>query len=296
MAEIAWREALNQALSEEMERDVNVFLMGEEVARYNGAYKVSQGLLEKFGSARVVDTPISELGLRRPGRRRGDGGPPAGDRDDDLELRDPGDGPDRQQRGQAPPHVRRAAALSDRLPRSERRRRPALVAAQPVAGGELRALPGAEGRRALDPGRRQGAAQGGHPRRQPDHLPRGRAALRGQGRGAGGRARAPDRQGRPQARGQGRDAHHLVADVLLRRAGGAAAGGGGHPRRPARPAHAQAARRGGDPRLGAEDQPRGGGRGGLELLRRRRADRGPHPVRRPSTTSTRRWSGSPGWT
>ncbi|HTS80717.1 MAG TPA: pyruvate dehydrogenase complex E1 component subunit beta [Myxococcaceae bacterium] len=63
MPEIAWREALNQALSEEMERDVNVFLMGEEVARYNGAYKVTQGLLDKFGSARVVDAPISELGF-----------------------------------------------------------------------------------------------------------------------------------------------------------------------------------------------------------------------------------------
>jgi pyruvate dehydrogenase E1 component beta subunit len=63
MPEIAWREALNQALSEEMERDVNVFLMGEEVARYNGAYKVSQGLLDRFGSARVVDAPISELGF-----------------------------------------------------------------------------------------------------------------------------------------------------------------------------------------------------------------------------------------
>ena len=63
MAEIPWREALNQALSEEMERDVNVFLMGEEVARYNGAYKVSQGLLDRFGSARVVDAPISELGF-----------------------------------------------------------------------------------------------------------------------------------------------------------------------------------------------------------------------------------------
>jgi len=63
MAEIAWREALNQALAEEMERDANVFLMGEEVARYDGAYKVSQGLLAKFGSARVVDTPISELGF-----------------------------------------------------------------------------------------------------------------------------------------------------------------------------------------------------------------------------------------
>lgn len=63
MAEIAYREALNQALSEEMQRDPRVFLMGEEVARYNGAYKVSQGLLDRFGSARVVDTPISELGF-----------------------------------------------------------------------------------------------------------------------------------------------------------------------------------------------------------------------------------------
>jgi len=63
MAEQTWRDALNHALSEEMERDANVFLMGEEVARYNGAYKVSQGLLDKFGSARVVDAPISELGF-----------------------------------------------------------------------------------------------------------------------------------------------------------------------------------------------------------------------------------------
>lgn len=63
MPELMWREALNQALAEEMDRDANVFLMGEEVARYNGAYKVSQGLLDRFGSARVVDTPISELGF-----------------------------------------------------------------------------------------------------------------------------------------------------------------------------------------------------------------------------------------
>src|SRR5262245_54209327 len=63
MAELMYREALNQALAEEMERDANVFLMGEEVARYNGAYKVSQGLLDRFGSARVVDAPISELGF-----------------------------------------------------------------------------------------------------------------------------------------------------------------------------------------------------------------------------------------
>ncbi|HYR12491.1 MAG TPA: alpha-ketoacid dehydrogenase subunit beta, partial [Longimicrobium sp.] len=63
MAVITYREALGQALAEEMERDPDVFLMGEEVGVYNGAYKVSKGLLEKFGDMRVVDTPITELGF-----------------------------------------------------------------------------------------------------------------------------------------------------------------------------------------------------------------------------------------
>ena len=63
MAVITYREALNQALAEEMERDPDVFLMGEEVGMYNGAYKVSKGLLDRFGEHRVVDTPITELGF-----------------------------------------------------------------------------------------------------------------------------------------------------------------------------------------------------------------------------------------
>ena len=63
MPELTFREALNQAMAEEMERDPNVFLMGEEVGYYQGAYKVSQGLLEKFGPQRVIDTPIAELGF-----------------------------------------------------------------------------------------------------------------------------------------------------------------------------------------------------------------------------------------
>ena len=63
MPELMYREALNQALDEEMARDANVFLIGEEVGRYNGAFKVSQGLLDKFGSARIIDAPISELGF-----------------------------------------------------------------------------------------------------------------------------------------------------------------------------------------------------------------------------------------
>jgi pyruvate dehydrogenase E1 component beta subunit len=63
MPVITYREALNEALAEEMERDPDVFLMGEEVGVYNGAYKVSKGLLDRFGEMRVVDTPITELGF-----------------------------------------------------------------------------------------------------------------------------------------------------------------------------------------------------------------------------------------
>ena len=63
MAVLSFREALNQAMTEEMERDDRVFLMGEEVAEYDGAYKVSQGMLKRFGPRRVVDTPISEEGF-----------------------------------------------------------------------------------------------------------------------------------------------------------------------------------------------------------------------------------------
>jgi len=63
MAVLTYRDALNQALREEMQRDDRVFLMGEEVAEYDGAYKVSRGLLKEFGPKRVVDTPIAELGF-----------------------------------------------------------------------------------------------------------------------------------------------------------------------------------------------------------------------------------------
>ncbi len=63
MAIMTYRDALNQALREEMARDPDVFLMGEEVAEYDGAYKVSRGLLKEFGPERVVDTPIAELGF-----------------------------------------------------------------------------------------------------------------------------------------------------------------------------------------------------------------------------------------
>ena len=63
MKTIQFREALREAMIEEMRRDKNVFLLGEEVAEYNGAYKVSQGMLDEFGPKRVIDTPIAELGF-----------------------------------------------------------------------------------------------------------------------------------------------------------------------------------------------------------------------------------------
>jgi len=63
MREIQFREAIREAMTEEMRRDDKVYLMGEEVAEYNGAYKVTQGMLDEFGPKRVIDTPISELGF-----------------------------------------------------------------------------------------------------------------------------------------------------------------------------------------------------------------------------------------
>src|SRR4030067_690360 len=63
MPRMSYREALNQAMAEEMERDPNVFLMGEEVGHYQGAYKVSQGLLARFGERRVIAAPIAECGF-----------------------------------------------------------------------------------------------------------------------------------------------------------------------------------------------------------------------------------------
>ena len=63
MAVLQFREAIRDAIDEEMDRDEKVLIMGEEVAEYNGAYKATEGLLDKYGFRRVIDTPISELGF-----------------------------------------------------------------------------------------------------------------------------------------------------------------------------------------------------------------------------------------
>ena len=130
------REALRDAMAEEMRRDERVFVMGEEVAQYQGAYKVTQGLLEEFGPQARRRHADYRIWLRRAGDGRGDGRAEADRRVHDLQLRDAGDRPDHQFGGQDQLYVGRPDALPDRVPRAQRRRKPRRRAAQP----ELRTL------------------------------------------------------------------------------------------------------------------------------------------------------------
>ena len=136
MARPRVREALRDAMAEEMRRDERVFVIGEEVAEYQGAYKVTQGLLEEFGPKRVIDTPITEYGFAGVGTGAAMGGLRPVDRVHDLQFRDAGDRPHHQFGGQDQLHVGRPDALPDRVPRPQRRRQPGRRPAQP----ELRAL------------------------------------------------------------------------------------------------------------------------------------------------------------
>ena len=87
MAVMTYREAIHQALREEMQRDERVFVDRRGRRAYDGAYEVTKGLLKEFGPRRVVDTPIAESGFTGVGDRRGDGRAAAGGRDDDVQLR-----------------------------------------------------------------------------------------------------------------------------------------------------------------------------------------------------------------
>jgi pyruvate dehydrogenase E1 component beta subunit len=192
------REALRDAMAAEMRRDADVFLIGEEVGQYQGAYKISQGLLDEFGPKRVIDTPITEHGFTGMAGRRRLHRPEAHRRVHDLQLRHAGDRPDHQLRRQDALHVRRPARLPDHLPRRQRRgvarRRPA----QPVLRELVRALPRPEGGGALVRRRRQGPPARLHPRPEPGHLPRERDPLRPE-------LRLPDRRGVHPRHRQGED-------------------------------------------------------------------------------------------
>ncbi len=134
MALIEYRDALNQAFAEEIERDPNVVLMGEEVAQYDGAYKVTRGLWKKFGDKRVVDTPISEaafigmgIGASMLGLRPVDGAHV-------LELRDRHLRPDREQCRPGSLHERRPDQLPHRHSRPRKRWNERRCHALPHAG------------------------------------------------------------------------------------------------------------------------------------------------------------------
>ena len=189
MAVMRMREALNQALAEEMRRDESVFVMGEDVGVFQGAFKVTEGLLDEFGEKRVRDTPISENTIVGTGV----GAAMAGLRpvvelmtvNFSLLAMD-----------QIVNHMAAIPYMFNgqvRVP---------IVIRMPGGGGHqlgpthshsfeahVPADPGAAGRLPLHPGRRQGALEGGDPRRQPGDLHRARDPLRGAGGGPRGQRR-----------------------------------------------------------------------------------------------------------
>ena len=184
------RDALNSAIDEELQRDDKVILIGEEVAKYDGAYKVSKGLFLKYGETRVIDTPITEVSLHSllfaqfssihfdesvcyvlfedgfRGHRcgSGHGRSEAGLRVHDVQLLDAGHRSGGQLGGEDVLHELGPSARAHRIPRTERlgarRRRPALAVLRRLV--RARARP--QGRLALQLRGRQGSPQGRHPR------------------------------------------------------------------------------------------------------------------------------------
>ena len=208
MATMRMRESLNAALREEMERDETVFVMGEDVGVFQGAFKVTEGLLDEFGERRVRDTPISENTIVGYGRWLRDDRAAPGGRDHDRELRAARDGHDRQPRRGDPLHVRRAGPGADGGPDAGRRRPPARPDPLAQLRGPVPPSTRPPGRLPIDRRRRKGPAEGRDPRRQPGHLHRARVAVR-LARG-GARRRRPHRQlrrGSDPARGRRRDHH-----------------------------------------------------------------------------------------
>ena len=159
--------------------------------------------------------------LRRHGRRRRNGGPAPHRRIHDLQFRHAGDRPDHQFGRQDALYVGRADGLSDRVPRSQRRSRARRCATQPGLYRLVLADSGPEGRRALYGGGFQGSFEIGHPRSEPDHLPRERDPLRSDVRGSEARRfHGSDRQGSHRPVGIGRDHRLLVDRHDLRHQGG----------------------------------------------------------------------------
>ena len=177
MVTMTMREALRDAMAEEMRRDKDVFVMGEEVAEYQGAYKVTQGLLQEFGDKRVIDTPITEHGFAGLGI----GAALAGLKPivEFMTFNFAMQAMDQLINSAAKTllYVWRPDGQLDRVPRTERRRRARRRPAQPGLFVLVLAHPGTEGDRAVDRGRRQGPAEGGDPRSQSGRVPGKRNSL-----------------------------------------------------------------------------------------------------------------------
>ncbi len=178
MVTMTIREALRDAMAEEMRRDGDVFIMGEEVAEYQGAYKVSQGLLQEFGARRVIDTPITEHGFAGIGV----GAAMAGLKPivEFMTFNFAMQAMDQIINSAAKTLYMsgRADGLLDRVPRAERRRRPGRCPAQPGLFGLVLANSGPQGDRSVFGRRLQGPSQSRDPRSQSGDLPRKRNAVR----------------------------------------------------------------------------------------------------------------------
>ena len=222
MAEVTYLEAIRQGLLEEMERDPDVFLMGEDIGAYGGAFKVTEGLMARFGEGRVIDTPHQRDRVRRRRRRRRAHGDAAGLRDAVHRLH--------LLRLQLPHQLRRHRALSrlPAVPHGRARTERGLRARRAVPFAESRGRVPAHARpQDRLPGhgeRREGAAEVRDPRRRLRALLRAQVSLSShQGRAAGRRSRRADRQGAAGARGNGPLDHHLRRHGVEGARGGGAA-------------------------------------------------------------------------
>ena len=216
--ELSYLEAIREALAEEMRRDPKVFVLGEDVGPYGGAFGVTQGLHEEFGEARVVDTPISEsaiVGISIGAALRGYR-PVA-----EMQFADfISCGFDQivNQAATLRYPVRRPRGGADRRPGAERRERRRRAVSLAESRGVVRPSARSEGGGAVDGVRRQGSAEGGHPRRQPRDLLRAQVSVSpGQGPGARRRRDRADRRRRDATRGRRRDAASPTARWSRRR-------------------------------------------------------------------------------
>ena len=213
MAEKTYLQAISDSLRLEMRRDQRVFVLGEDVGVYGGAFKVTQGFQEEFGASRVLDMPLSETAIVARRDRRGPDGHAPGRRDAVRRLRLLRLGPPRHGRGEAALPHGTPIPIVLRLPSGGGFSGGPVPLAEPRV--ELRAHPGAEGRLPGDARGREGAPRDGDRGSEPRPLLRAQAPVPPDpGRGAGRPLHDAVRQGAHPPRGRRRHRDHLGRDGL----------------------------------------------------------------------------------